>query len=580
MKLAAAFLILCALALVHSRPVEPSRVVLGTAPKCAFNNNVKCHSHDWKLLPESDLESSVKLVFALTQRNAESCDSRLMEISTPGSPKFGDQYTFESLGKIFGNPEGARVVKDFLIAHGVSEDEINVLPNNDFLTVRVPHIKAEELLGTKFFQFSSDSVTHKIIRAFQYSLPIDVAQHVDFVGNVVSFPRTAHVRPIFAANDDQLTTPDLINKIYNIKNNKCTSGQSTQSLFESLGQSFSPDDLKEFQSQYNLPGDKVDKVIGPNQPDSCASDPNNCAEANLDVQYMLAVAQNTTTTYWSLPGDSEPFLEWIEAVAADSNPPLVHSMSYGSVEPENDPNEMKRFSLEACKLGLRRVTIMISSGDDGVANYGARGNPDQCGFNPSYPASVPYITAVGATQGPEMGSGEVACQSDKGGLITTGGGFSTVFDQPSYQADAVKNYLATASHLPPASQFKSSGRAYPDVALMGHNYPVFIGGNAYPVSGTSASSPVFAALITLVNDERLAAGKKPIGFLNPILYSSALASAYNDITQGDNKCCAGDGQGSQTCCQYGFYCAKGFDPVTGLGSVNFEAFKAALVSQP
>jgi tripeptidyl-peptidase-1 len=112
---------------------------------------------------------------------------------------------------------------------------------------------------------------------------------------------------------------------------------------------------------------------------------------------------------------------------------------------------------------------------------------------------------------------------------------------------------------------------------MGHNYPVFIGGQSYPVSGTSASSPVFAALVTLVNDARLAAGKTPIGFLNPVLYSEKLAAVFNDITSGDNKCCAG-GEGSPVCCEYGFYCSKGWDPVTGLGSVNFSALKQALVA--
>ena len=49
-------------------------------------------------------------------------------------------------------------------------------------------------------------------------------------------------------------------------------------------------------------------------------------------------------------------------------------------------------------LGTRGVTIVVASGDDGVANYPARGNASACGFFPSYPASSPFVVSVGATQ--------------------------------------------------------------------------------------------------------------------------------------------------------------------------------------
>jgi tripeptidyl-peptidase-1 len=66
--------------------------------------------------------------------------------------------------------------------------------------------------------------------------------------------------------------------------------------------------------------------------------------------------------------------------------------------------------------------------------------------------------------------------------------------------------------------FHSTGRAYPDVAMLGHNYQVVIDGSTYTVSGTSAAAPVFAGFVTLVNNARLNAGKSPVGFLNPALY--------------------------------------------------------------
>ena len=181
--------------------------------------------------------------------------------------------------------------------------------------------------------------------------------------------------------------------------------------------------------------------------------------------------------------------------------------------------------------------------------------------------------------GPEMGQPEIACTSSAGGLITTGGGFSQLFAQPSYQANAVSNYLQTAPNLPPLSQFSSNGRGYPDVAILGHNYNVAIGGQMYIESGTSASSPVFAGMVTLVNNARLNAGKSPIGFLNYALYKfgDQKSPMFNDITVGENNCCAGN-PGENVCCPYGFNATTGWDPLTGYGSINFATFLKLLTA--
>ena len=90
---------------------------------------------------------------------------------------------------------------------------------------------------------------------------------------------------------------------------------------------------------------------------------------------------------------------------------------------------------------------------------------------------------------------------------------------------------------------------------------------------TSASTAVFAALVSLVNYERANRGMGPIGFLNPLLYKHASQLAH-DITSGSNYCTAGYIQSPShnatlTCCNQGFHSAKGWDPVTGLGSVDF-----------
>jgi len=131
--------------------------------------------------------------------------------------------------------------------------------------------------------------------------------------------------------------------------------------------------------------------------------------------------------------------------------------------------------------------------------------------------------------------------------------------------------------LPPL-YFDKSGRAFPDVSLDTVNYEIFCancgcGINPVCVSGTSASAPAFAALVTIVNAERQHKGKSTLGLLNPALYHKKVRDAYNDVTFGNNRCLVI----GYECCPYGFEASKGWDPVTGFGSVDFEKFKKALV---
>lgn len=166
------------------------------------------------------------------------------------------------------------------------------------------------------------------------------------------------------------------------------------------------------------------------------------------------------------------------------------------------------------KLGLLGVTFLYSSGD-----YGVAGNSGQCctkarcaggtynsgtagTFNPSFPATCPYITAVGATQiKPNTlttaTSPEEACET----VIYSGGGFSNVFAMPSYQSSAVATYFT--SHKPnfSATQYNNSQtvRGYPDVSANGANYVVAVDGALSLIYGTSASSPTFGSIITLIN---------------------------------------------------------------------------------
>jgi tripeptidyl-peptidase-1 len=126
-------------------------------------------------------------------------------------------------------------------------------------------------------------------------------------------------------------------------------------------------------------------------------------------------------------------------------------------------------------------------------------------------------------------------------VITSGGGFSTVYSRAQYapwQQAAVSNYLRTAdaSAYPPLSYFDSQGRGYPDVSTYGSNYFVYLNGKITRESGTSASTPVFSAMVTLWNDLRLANKMPPMGFIAPFLYHiyAQNPEAFNDVVVGNN----------------------------------------------
>ena len=94
-----------------------------------------------------------------------------------------------------------------------------------------------------------------------------------------------------------------------------------------------------------------------------------------------------------------------------------------------------------------------------------------------------------------------------------------------------------------------------------------INGSFYPVDGTSASCPVVAAMISLVNSARVKLNQPTLGWINPTIYSKAY-HIFNDITVGQNNCLRIGGK----CCSEGFRATPGWDPVTGWGSINFRKF--------
>ena len=141
------------------------------------------------------------------------------------------------------------------------------------------------------------------------------------------------------------------------------------------------------------------------------------------------------------------------------------------------------------------------------------------------------------------------------------GGFSEYYTALSYQLSHTKSYLSSIGKQY-SGLYNPRGRGIPDVAAQAENFQVVQGGTSRSVDGTSCSAPAFASIVALLNDNLVAQGRPPLGFLSPFSYGKDKAG-LNDIMQGSNPCCSTPG----------FSARAGWDPVTGLGSPNFAALQ-------
>lgn len=265
------------------------------------------------------------------------------------------------------------------------------------------------------------------------------------------------------------------------------------------------------------------------------------SEANLDIQYTVGIATNIPVTFVSVgvqnqDGADSGYLDIINAMLNETSPPAVLTSSYGF---DVESALSRSLSVALCnsymQLTSRGVSILFASGDGGVASE--PGVPcTSSSFPPTFP-TCQYVTLVGSTQNiPEVGAS------------FTAGGFSNYFPTASFQTSAVAKYLKFLGSKYEGA-YNKSGRAYPDVSTQGNNVEIIVGNEKQSAMGTSCSSPIFASVIGLLNDELLTAGKPVLGFLNPWMYANP--GMFNDVKSGSNPGCG----------TKGFSATTGWDPV-------------------
>ena len=396
------------------------RVCKGLNPSLEDNtqthNGIYSHSHVFKerskhLSSRVNIEKrgrtrhdqTHEVIFAVQQKNIDELTSILYDISDPDSPNYGQHWSNDEVAGFTSNPEGRDAVVSYLNSNGASV--VSETRAGEYITARAPIRVWEKMFDTEFFAFRmthSDASVENLIRAEHYSVPRELDKHLASVFNTIEmFDQIfKHVQSIPMAKKGEFSTagagymtPDALRSYYNMTG---TSGSvnSTQMIYGSIGQYFSPANLATFQAWTNSPLIPAANLIGGHVDDQKCVIHSNCAEANLDMQYIMTMSPYSPTTYWY---SDNWFSDFLQEVVNTVKPPKIISFSYGSVETNVVASVYIGFDTEAIKLGIQGTTILASSGDDGVSPFYARTDRNQCGYVPVFPASSPYVLSVGGT---------------------------------------------------------------------------------------------------------------------------------------------------------------------------------------
>jgi tripeptidyl-peptidase I len=352
------------------------------------------------------------VIFVVKRLNVDKMELNLQEISDHTNPKYGHHLTKKMIDEITSNPTSRRHVMDHLTAIGATI--ISDTPYGDHhITARATVGLWEELFQTEFHSYThaSEKRNLKVLRARKYSIPLSLDAHVSSVYNTVQAPFSKSRRPSAKSANPSLsditsrkltflhphtTTPQLLYNAYGVRD---TTGHplATQAIYSMYDQYYSPEDIASWQYFMNITMIPVARTIGvgTTSPATCALEVELCAEGNADLSYIMAMCSSPTTFYGS---DTVSMALWLERVYQDGDPPLVISISYGADEVLVSDQEQRDFSQAALLLGNMGVTIVVSSGDDGVHSSNARNNYSSCGYMPGFPATSPYVVSVGATQ--------------------------------------------------------------------------------------------------------------------------------------------------------------------------------------
>jgi len=330
-------------------------------------------------------------------------------------------------------------------------------------------------------------------------------------------------------------TPPQVAQAYQWPSTASGAGQ-TIGIIE-LGGGYKQADLTTYFKTLGLSAPSITAVSvdkGKNAPTTASSAD---GEVMLDIEVAASVAPGANIVVYFTPNTDQGFTDAITTAVHDTtNKPSVISISWGGPESSWTAQSMTALDAACQSAAALGVTITVAAGDNGSTDGGTGNNVD-------FPASSPHVLACGGTTLDANGGtlvSEVVWNELANSEGATGGGVSTFFPLPSWQANANV----------PAPSGSTGGRGVPDVAgdadpTTGYN--IRVDGQDTVIGGTSAVAPLWAGLVAVANQQL----GTPVGFIQPAIYAAKAVSAFTDITQGNNGA---------------FSAGPGWDACTGLGS--------------
>lgn len=537
---------------------------------------------EFEIVKRANADDTISIRVALFQRNLDILDTIFNKVSDPKDAAYMQYMTREEVRSLVSPSK----IKQATVVAWAKKAGAKAESFGDWVRITASISTIEELLEAELHvvrDLVNNTEDIKIVSG-TYTLPAHISEIVQFVQNLNQFHHLRRLangrdgkrqplKPVDqAANgSNDAVLPATLNALYNI--DYTISESSTNCVAEFSAFAYLPSDLTDFSTGVDVQQPNTVTTVGTFN-DAFAD-----TECTLDIEYITAVSPNSNSYFWTTSGW---ILDLTQEILAYNNPPDVFSISWSSDERSDGQSYNNRCDSEIQQLGVMGISVLSASGDDGAVGT-SNCNHNKYPLNPGYPCTSPYVTSVGATMltgtptkytGPASACKQFTCAltgtedpaSENIEGYATGGGFSVYEPRPSYQDAAVSQYLNdTSIPKPPSSSYNAQNRGFPDVAANGLNYIIRDNGRWSLVGGTSAATPTWGAIFTIMNDHLAKSNKPTIGFANPLIYqmyadqSDIFLSIGNLSTNNEDGCGPELGYTSNP---------NGWDPVTGLGTPN------------
>lgn len=331
---------------------------------------------DWEI-DNLDLPRELVVTFriALAPRNVADLEFRLNQVANPSNEKYRNYLSRSALRELV-SPLPTEIDRAILWLQGHGAKKIEPSFMGDWLTVDATVSTIESMFSTKLSKFRNRRTAFsKIATSGTYSIPDSVSDIIQLVAGMNTFTSARAVAikspPATGIENPAEVTPDTIYTVYGTDSSGSRGSKLGSQAVIEFGtlSNFNELDLQEFFKEYqpHLYGETCGVAYGTNNGNIRGS-----VEANLDVQYIMAAGVYVNTTTYkitsSYKGESieDEFLEYTWIVSNQTEPALVHSISYGAYGGEYDNETDHRFSYELMKMGISGISVLLASGDNGV----------------------------------------------------------------------------------------------------------------------------------------------------------------------------------------------------------------------